>query len=211
MLDFLRGMASNRKLWLFACGCCRSHSLLLADPRSRAAVEIGERYADGEASSDELAEASEEAFCRRTDLSEEGVSQPIAIAAAFAVVDPAERDPNLGVMTTVEAVQLSSSDLINIAEFSHSGEAERAAQCRVLRDVIGNPFPPVTVDAGWLTPSVVEVAQAIYDQRAFDRLLELANGLEEAGCARPNVLAHSRDPGEHVRGCWVVDLLLGKE
>jgi hypothetical protein len=210
MLDFLRGKASNRKLWLFACGCCRRHPPLLADARCRAALEVGERYADGEASPDELAEASEEAFCRRADLSGAGVSEAIAIAAAFAVVDPAQRDPNLGVMTVVEAVQLSSSDLINAAGHGHSAEAERAGQCCVLRDVLGNPFRPVAVDPAWLTPRVVTLAEAIYQQRAFDQLLILADALEEAGCIDAAILDHLREPGPHTRGCWPLDAILGK-
>ena len=58
---------------------------------------------------------------------------------------------------------------------------------------------------------MVKFAQAIYDDRDFDRLPILADALEEAGCTNADILAHCRQPGEHVRGCWVVDLLLGKE
>ena len=54
------------------------------------------------------------------------------------------------------------------------------------------------------------LAGAIYDERAFDRLPVLGDALEDAGCADAAILAHCRGPGEHVRGCWVVDLLLGK-
>ena len=58
---------------------------------------------------------------------------------------------------------------------------------------------------------MVKLAQGIYDDRAFDRMPVLADALEEAGCYDADILAHCRQPGEHVRGCWVVDLLLGKE
>jgi hypothetical protein len=58
---------------------------------------------------------------------------------------------------------------------------------------------------------VVKVAQAIYDERAFDRMSILADALEEAGCTDQDILAHCRSGGDHVRGCWVVDLVLGKE
>jgi hypothetical protein len=71
------------------------------------------------------------------------------------------------------------------------------------------PFCP-KVDPAWLTAKVVALAQAIYDDRAFDRLPILADALEDAGCTNQDILAHCRQPGEHVRGCWVVDLLLGK-
>jgi hypothetical protein len=58
---------------------------------------------------------------------------------------------------------------------------------------------------------VVTLAKSIYEDRAFDRLPILADALEESGCHDPDILAHCRQPGEHVRGCWVVDLLLGRE
>jgi hypothetical protein len=63
----------------------------------------------------------------------------------------------------------------------------------------------------WDDGTIPKLAQAIYDERAFDHLPVLADALEEAGCANADILAHCRGPGEHVRGCWVVDLLLGKE
>jgi hypothetical protein len=86
-----------------------------------------------------------------------------------------------------------------------------ADQCAVLRDVLGNPFRRATADPGWLTPTVVQVASGIYAERAFDRLPILADALQEAGCEDEQVLGHCRGPGPHVRGCWVVDLLLGNE
>jgi hypothetical protein len=86
-------------------------------------------------------------------------------------------------------------------------------QCRVriLHDLFGNPFRPVAVDPGWLTPDVVELARTVYDDRAFDRMPDLADALERAGCQNNDILQHCRQPGEHVRGCWMVDRILGKE
>jgi hypothetical protein len=57
----------------------------------------------------------------------------------------------------------------------------------------------------------VRLAEQIYKERAFNRLPTLADALEESGCQEADLLAHCRGPGPHVRGCWVVDLLLGKE
>jgi hypothetical protein len=82
--------------------------------------------------------------------------------------------------------------------------------CDVIRDIFGNPFDPVATDPAWLTPTVVSLAQAIYDERAFDRLPILADALEDAGCNHEEILNHCRQPEEHVRGCWAVDLLLDK-
>lgn len=80
----------------------------------------------------------------------------------------------------------------------------------LLRDIVGNPFRPIALDPAWLTTTVHSLAQTVYDERAFDRLPVLADALEDAGCANHELLSHCRGPGSHVRGCWVVDLLLGK-
>ena len=80
----------------------------------------------------------------------------------------------------------------------------------VIRDIFGNPFRPVTADPAWLTSDVVALATSIYAEKAFDRLPILADALQDAGCDNADVLDHCRSDGPHVRGCWVVDLLLGK-
>ena len=80
----------------------------------------------------------------------------------------------------------------------------------VFRDIFGNPFRPVAADPAWLTPTAVAIATALYAHRAFDRMPILADALEEAGCTNADVLLHCRSGGPHVRGCWVVDLLLEK-
>ena len=89
--------------------------------------------------------------------------------------------------------------------------SEKKEQADLLREIAGNPFRPHSVDPRWLTSTAVALAQTIYDQRAFDRLPILADALEEAGCDGPELLAHCRGDGPHVRGCWAVDLVLGKQ
>ncbi|HEX4608509.1 MAG TPA: hypothetical protein VH092_09910 [Urbifossiella sp.] len=86
----------------------------------------------------------------------------------------------------------------------------REELCDYLRDIHGNPFRPVALDPSWLTEAVAALAAGIYAERAFDRLPVLADALEDAGCANPDVLGHCRNAGPHARGCWAVDLLLGK-
>jgi hypothetical protein len=76
--------------------------------------------------------------------------------------------------------------------------------------VFANPFRPTAVEPAWLTQTVTALAQDIYDERAFERLPILADAVEEAGCTGAALLGHLRGSGAHVRGCWAVDLLLGK-
>jgi hypothetical protein len=90
---------------------------------------------------------------------------------------------------------------------------EARAQADLLRDLFGNPFRRPRVQRAWLKwdgGTVVRVAKGAYDERAFDRLPVLADALEEAGCTDDAILGHCRAGGAHVRGCWVVDLLLGQ-
>jgi hypothetical protein len=82
-----------------------------------------------------------------------------------------------------------------------------------LREVFGNPFRRVSLSPAWPAwegGTVVKLAQAIYEERVFDRLPVLADALEEAGCDNAELVRHCRQPGEHVRGCWVIDLLTGR-
>jgi hypothetical protein len=81
----------------------------------------------------------------------------------------------------------------------------------LLRDIVGNPFRPLTAKAAWLSDTVVAVARGAYEVRDFERLPIVADALEEAGCTEPVLLGHLRTGGPHVRGCWAVDLLLSKE
>ena len=81
----------------------------------------------------------------------------------------------------------------------------------IVRDIFGNPFRPVALDPAWLTSDVLALARGIYDEKAFDRMPILADALQDAGCTNEDILGHCRDAGPHVRGCWVVDLVLGKQ
>ncbi|MBA4191715.1 MAG: hypothetical protein C0467_27360 [Planctomycetaceae bacterium] len=81
-----------------------------------------------------------------------------------------------------------------------------------MSDIFGNPFRPVVVDPTWRTSTVTQLARGIYDDRTFDVLPILADALQDAGCDCDDILNHFRDPNAtHVRGCWALDLVLGKE
>jgi hypothetical protein len=81
----------------------------------------------------------------------------------------------------------------------------------LIRDVVGNPFRPITFNPAWRTSTAVALATQMYDSRDFSIMPILADALQDAGCDNDDILSHCRDPqGTHVRGCWVVDLVLGK-
>src|SRR5262245_22094175 len=95
--------------------------------------------------------------------------------------------------------------------------AEEEAQANLVRDIRGNPFRPVAFDGAWRTPTVLQLAQSAYEERRLPRglldparLAVLADALEEGGCTAAELLAHLRSGGEHVRGCWALDAVLGR-
>jgi hypothetical protein len=93
-----------------------------------------------------------------------------------------------------------------------NGTAEQAGQAKLLRDIFGNPFRTVAFDPAWRTDTAAVLARQMYEGRDFGAMPILADALQDAGCDSEEVLSHCRDPKQvHARGCWVVDLVLGKE
>ncbi|AWM42539.1 hypothetical protein C1280_36235 [Gemmata obscuriglobus] len=89
--------------------------------------------------------------------------------------------------------------------------AEWRTQANLLRDIFGNPFRPVTFSPSWRTGTAVALASGMYESRDFSAMPILADALQDAGCDRAEVLEHCQRDGPHVRGCWVADLVLGRE
>lgn len=203
MLNYFRGRLRlySRNFRLFACASCRRIWHLIPDERSRRAVEVAERFADGYASNEELLSAHSLAESARKEDPRE--TSKDGSTASWAAVYTADRLP----FHAARTVQWMTSQAI----FYHEGNLEQAHQADLLREIFGNPLRPITLNPAWLTPKVVALARAIYDDRAFDRIPVLADTLEEAGCHNADILAHCRGPGPHVRGCSALDLLLGKE
>jgi hypothetical protein len=192
----LGGGLSGRKYRLLACYCCRDHLHEFRDDRTIRAIETAERDADGLASHEERQAAREQARQAVSRWEAEGVPE----AGLFAQLALEALDP-------LRAAYPDRWGAHRWVGFIAPGPR----QCSRVRDMFGNPFRPVTADPAWLTPTVVALARGIYADRAFDRLPILADALQDAGCEDPEVLAHCRSDGPHVRGCWVVDLVLGKE
>jgi hypothetical protein len=97
-------------------------------------------------------------------------------------------------------------DLTKPWQRSHARNA-----AHLLRDIFGNPFRPIAFPASWRTDTALALARQMYESRDFSALPILADALQDAGCDSAEVLDHCRGPGPHVRGCWCVDLVLGKE
>jgi hypothetical protein len=114
----------------------------------------------------------------------------------------------------LEAVRCESSTKLQqpvSAEWAMEvASVEWAAQANLVRDVFGTPFRPFTLNPIWLNPTVRGITESLYYDQDFDPLPILADALEDAGCADDAILNHLRSPGPHVRGCWAVDLILGK-
>ncbi|VTR91775.1 Uncharacterized protein OS=Sorangium cellulosum (strain So ce56) GN=sce5710 PE=4 SV=1 [Gemmata massiliana] len=207
MLKSLHGSVSDRKLRLFACECVKRILHLLPSDLCRSAVSIAEQYADGLATVEQLRNAGGEAHYSspQRDYPHNVVTGELARSAVDQLTEH-ENDAWSAVYGAyryaIEAVggQLQASNPI-----------EEQAQCHLLRDIFGNPFRSVIVDRSWLTSTVTALAEGIYADRAFDRIPILADALQDAGCDSADILGHCRGDGPHVRGCWVIDLLLGKE
>ena len=194
MLEYLRGRASQRKLRLFAVACCRG--ILSKRDHYHAALDTAEKVAEGNASRELVRDLDEWdgmamgagdptgwAIHHATNLPEEGLDHEFTNWVAG--MRPGGKEVN------------STEDLARFAD--------------LLRCLFGNPFRRAAVEHAWQTRTVVTLAKQMYDKKTFDAMPILADALQDAGCTNEEMLSHCRGAGPHVRGCWVVDLLLGKE
>lgn len=209
MLRFLWDEASERKLRLFACACCRHFWCLLTDDRSRRAVEVAERFSDGLVSSDE-AQAALVSACEALPEIPDGSTGWLEAEARLRT----QHLPHKHWRAAATAAFAVSRDVGDVEAHVRGNEGVLVAyrlQAQLLRDIFGPlPFHPVSIRSQQLTQEVVTLAQSIYDNAAFNQLPRLADALENVGCEATAILDHCREPGMHVRGCWAVDFLLGK-
>ena len=182
MIAVAAGRASGRKFRLFLAACARDARPGTTIRAAEQAIALAERFADG------LVEAR-----RVTDAYDQ-------IRRGWAFTDlPYLLWPDLA-RSADAAVRMCG----------HADPAGSARRTAVLREVLGNPFRPVVPDERWLTATARGLARAAYDLAAFEKLPVLADALEDAGCDSGELLAHLRADGPHYRGCWAVDLVLGK-
>jgi hypothetical protein len=187
--------ADPRRLRLFACGCCRVLEPYPEESARTRAVEVAERHADQRVGDDELRAALEAAEdAEPTSMNERPWNYVCApYFRELYVANPSAR---------------SAAALI--AEAGSKSPEDQGTVCAVLRDVFGNPFRPGTVSPSWRTDTAVALAQQMYESREFSAMPILADALQDAGCTSTETLDHCREPKvPHVRGCWVVDQVLG--
>jgi hypothetical protein len=222
MLEFLRGRASERKLLLFVSHCMS---------RWFSGAEVVARYADGAARSAELA-ALEASLPRRNradqgslpnlgpdDNEVQGLYRAVTASAPEAArraSSAAWKSAALSGWMDGTMGGYGGDDLEGLRERYPAQEWLR--QAAALRDLFGNPFRPVSIVPALRTPAVSSLAYATYDERTLpsgeldtSRLTILGDALEEAGCTESAILDHLRGPGPHVRGCWALDLALGRK
>jgi hypothetical protein len=194
MLGCLGGEPSDRKLRLFACTCYRLIPGFLEPGGYRDALELTEKDIESpveQEAIDQLRVQRGMWWYRRSGLAE-----------ANAAMDTYWLD-----LRGLEWLELCSD------ETRETLERERASGPLAvrMREVFGNPYRPTVFDSSWRTDTVLSLATQMYESRDFSTMPSMADALQDAGCENADILDHCRGAGPHVRGCWVVDLVLGKE
>jgi hypothetical protein len=212
MLEFVRRNSSKRKLRLLVCGWARRYCQIFVEGTQYEHWRRVKPIVDEE--------------CHKIITIVETDDQGIHSKACKQMNSEMEHAP-LGLMWDINATietdfghwlnrlpilplnkrQQALLDVNRLRELAF----EQDFQHRLLRDIFGNPFRPVTILPEWRTSTVLTLATGIYDERAFDRMPILADALGDAGCDNEEILQHCRRPGPHTRGCFAVDLILGKE
>jgi hypothetical protein len=223
MLTALWDNASARKCRLVAVAVCRQLKVWRSDPCIYEAVETAELCADERVGDEERARAEVAIREFQADIRREmGSSSPLWLLEAN---DQAERLRRaLAHAQFAEwAVSRRSFDPRDMHGRLPADEEcwvfgiENGAFAEILCEVFGNPFHPSLISPLSQTPDVIALANSAYENRELpsgtldrEHLGILADALEEAGCMEQSVLEHLRGASYHVRGCWALDLILGK-
>jgi hypothetical protein len=219
MLAFMRGKASDRKFRFFILNCCYHIRHLLMDKPYRHAVDLAEQFVDGLAHDSELAAVRQISEHIALWGSHKGSLGPLWLAGwfsdAYGGASANSTDPDaaavLALAVTMDNAQAAAEELC--VPWAIALGVNPVVMSSTLRDISHAPYRSVVMRSAWRRWNdgiVRKFAQTIYNDCFFDLLPILADALEEAGCTDADILNHCRQPGEHVRGCWVIDLLLNK-
>ncbi|VTS01017.1 Uncharacterized protein OS=Sorangium cellulosum (strain So ce56) GN=sce5710 PE=4 SV=1 [Gemmata massiliana] len=204
LVKFAASKVSERKVRLFSVGSCRLIWTLITKKPYRVAVETAEAFADGEATKKALTAAR---IAARTTAEAEKKYAKLQVAAAC--LDAVDANVVSGAFGA--SVDVPSAALYRGTDDWDYDAAKRTVLA-FLRDVVGPwPFRKVVLKPSWRTSTVLALASQMYESRDFGAIPILGDALQDAGCDNAEVLDHCRGPGPHVRGCWVVDLVLNKE
>jgi hypothetical protein len=230
MLDHAAGQVTPRKLDLFNNWCCQILRPYLTDRRSILAARFAERNIDdGWPDAEERAlllsgarEAVDElmTWVKKAPTSSERRKRRVYAYAALVAqktvdIDSQNRSVVLNSKCTAYVFGWANDDGPSAPrEGAPDSEGLRESHLRmqaaVIRDIIGEAVCPISFDPRWRTSDVMGIARAIYDEKAFARMPILADTLMDAGCEDEQFISHCRGRGPHVRGCWIVDLVLDK-
>jgi hypothetical protein len=202
LLTYLRGKATARKLRLLAVAGVQPVAFRISAPEYLEAIRFAEDWAEGNGDASVFERRYHElysAYCQDHRSPHDSLAMKASFAAIYCLEpDPrgaASSAPFFACRATTPFEQLTSRTIASL-----------------LRDIFGNPFRPVSFDPAWRTSTVLSLASQMYESRDFGAMPILADALQDAGCASEDILDHCRDAKQvHVRGCWVVDLVLSKE
>jgi hypothetical protein len=197
MLTQIRGRGSERKWRFVACECLRCLQGLAFDFDITEILGVAERLAEGDAPEDALGEArATVTYWHDIAQNSDGYVAAVADAAL-------QDDPQAGAFSALQNAEYFSHEAFGYGiGYHYAGRA---------REIFGNPFQPVAFDPEWKSDTAVSLAKQMYESRDFSTMPILADALQDAGCDNDDILNHCRDANAtHVRGCWVVDLVLGK-
>jgi hypothetical protein len=202
-------IASGRKFLLLGCACCRSVSPPITEACCLRAIEVAEMAADGGATRADY-EAVAHLMGDASILAGGPIFHPTT--AVCALIHDREDRVESGIQALVICAEVEAPVAsLRFWKWPHQWKRYKF-YVGLIRDIFGNPFRSVTPAPHWCTSDAVAMARGMYESRDFSAMPILADALQDAGCDNPDVLDHCRGPnGKHVRGCWVVDLILGRD
>jgi hypothetical protein len=197
----------KRKARLFGCACCRRVRDHFPFEQLHNEIDLAEAFAETRTPIKELRQAQEGDGTIEIGITTELVGW-LAWNAVSRSLDP-------DAITAARGAAIYSARAVESAEPREESQREafyreRSVQADLFRDVFGNPVLDLNLDPSWRSTTAVSIARAVYDERRFEDLPILADALEDAGCTSEEIIAHCRSTGPHVRGCWVVDWLIGR-